>query len=81
MISREPGQLLGGKYRLIRQLGAGGMGSVWLAHHQVLNAPVALKFISLERLDGCFDPAAFLTHVPAAIARLDRLEADVDASA
>jgi eukaryotic-like serine/threonine-protein kinase len=52
MVSREPGQLLGGKYRLIRQLGAGGMGSVWLAHHLVLNAPVALKFISLERLDG-----------------------------
>jgi serine/threonine-protein kinase len=52
MVSREPGQLLGGKYRLIRQLGAGGMGAVWLAHQQVLNAPVALKFISLERLDA-----------------------------
>jgi adenylosuccinate lyase len=37
--------------------------------------------LSLERLDGCFEPAAFLTHVPAAIARLDRLEADLDASA
>jgi adenylosuccinate lyase len=37
--------------------------------------------LSLEQLDGLFDPATFLTHVPVAIARLDRLEADLDARA
>jgi adenylosuccinate lyase len=37
--------------------------------------------ISLELLDGCFDPATFLTHVPVAIARLDQLEAELDARA
>jgi adenylosuccinate lyase len=37
--------------------------------------------LSLELLDGCFDPASFLTHVPAALARLDGLEADIDARA
>ncbi len=51
MLPREPGQLLGEKYRLIRLLGQGGMGSVWHAQHLVLNAPVALKFIESERLD------------------------------
>jgi eukaryotic-like serine/threonine-protein kinase len=52
MQSREPGQLLSGKYQLIRLLGQGGMGSVWHAHHLTLNAPVALKFIESEELDG-----------------------------
>jgi adenylosuccinate lyase len=37
--------------------------------------------LSLEQLDACFDPATFLTHVPAAMARLDRLEADLDGRA
>jgi adenylosuccinate lyase len=37
--------------------------------------------LSLEQLDSLFDPATFLTHVPVAIARLDGLEADLDARA
>ena len=49
---RQEGQVLGGKYRLIRALGHGGMGSVWHAIHLVLNAPVALKFIDAEELDA-----------------------------
>ncbi|HKO94703.1 MAG TPA: serine/threonine-protein kinase, partial [Polyangiaceae bacterium] len=52
MRTLEPDQLLGGKYRLIRQLGQGGMGTVWLAHHLTLNAPVALKVIESEKLDA-----------------------------
>ncbi|HWO09081.1 MAG TPA: serine/threonine-protein kinase, partial [Polyangiaceae bacterium] len=52
MPAREPGQLLADKYRLIRLLGQGGMGSVWHAQHLMLNAPVALKFIESERLDA-----------------------------
>ena len=34
--------------------------------------------LTLEQLDACFDPGAFLVHVPEAIARLDRLEAELD---
>ncbi len=33
--------------------------------------------LSLAQLDACFDNAAFLRHVPAIIARLDALEADI----
>jgi DNA-binding NtrC family response regulator len=34
-----------GSYRLIEQLGAGGMGEVWLARHQLLARPAAVKIV------------------------------------
>jgi eukaryotic-like serine/threonine-protein kinase len=37
-----------GKYRLREQLGAGGMGEVYLAEHQLLKRPCALKLIKAE---------------------------------
>ncbi len=40
-----PGTLIVGKYRLESQLGEGGMGTVWLARNETLDAPVALKLI------------------------------------
>jgi TPR repeat protein/tRNA A-37 threonylcarbamoyl transferase component Bud32 len=42
----EPGTLIRGKYRIVRQLGRGGMGTVYLAEHILLNRQRALKFIS-----------------------------------
>lgn len=41
-------QVIAGKYRLIRILGKGGMGSVWLAEHLSLHTPVAVKLIDSE---------------------------------
>ena len=39
------GTLLEGKYRVERLLGAGGMGSVWVAEHAMLGRPVAVKIL------------------------------------
>ena len=39
------GDLIGGNYRLLRLLGQGGMGDVWLAHNQTLDIEVAVKVI------------------------------------
>lgn len=55
------GQVIGGKYQLVRCIGRGGMGSVWQAMHVTLGAPVALKLIDpalLRRQD--IDPAEVL---------------------
>jgi eukaryotic-like serine/threonine-protein kinase len=34
------------RFRLVRELGRGAMGAVWLAHHQALDIPCAVKFIA-----------------------------------
>jgi serine/threonine protein kinase len=41
----QPGEVLVGKYRVERVLGAGGMGMVVAAHHIQLDEKVALKFL------------------------------------
>jgi serine/threonine-protein kinase len=49
------GTLLEGKYRVERLIGAGGMGSVWVAEHTLLKRPVALKVLENA---GQRDPTA-----------------------
>lgn len=41
-----------GSYRLISQLGSGGMGEVWLARHRLLARPAAVKLIRQEGTAG-----------------------------
>ena len=45
----QPGDLIGGKFELIRVLGEGGMGTVWVAQQVVLDIPVALKLIPIRQ--------------------------------
>ncbi|MGH7297572.1 MAG: protein kinase domain-containing protein, partial [Polyangiaceae bacterium] len=42
----QPDDVIGGKYRVTRVLGAGGMGVVVAATHVALDRPVAIKFMS-----------------------------------
>lgn len=60
------------RYRLIRRLGAGGMGVVYLAEHRLMQRPVALKVINpglvqnpmaVERFRREVRAAAQLSHV------------------
>ena len=39
------GLIIADKYELLRPLGSGGMGEVWVAHHLSLDIDVAVKFI------------------------------------
>jgi eukaryotic-like serine/threonine-protein kinase len=42
------GDVIGGKYRIVRLIGDGGMGTVYEAHHEFLETTVALKFLHSE---------------------------------
>jgi serine/threonine-protein kinase len=44
----SPGDLVSGKYRVVRLIGDGGMGVVYEARHEVLGSRVALKFLHAE---------------------------------
>jgi serine/threonine-protein kinase len=54
-IGRDPliGRTIGGRYRLIQRLGTGGMSSVYLARHVLIDRLMAIKTL---RRDLATDP-------------------------
>src|SRR5438045_9775539 len=65
--SIEAGTIIADRFRLVRQVGEGGMGSVWLADHLGLSIQCAIKFAEGE-----------LRYQPDTLARFER-EARVEA--
>jgi len=56
----KAGDLVGQKYRIVRLIGDGGMGSVYEARHELLGTAVALKFLHAELSDRPGLSARFL---------------------
>ncbi|MCA9588820.1 MAG: protein kinase [Myxococcales bacterium] len=61
-----PGDLLAGKYTVVRALGHGGMGVVYEAEHARLGQNVALKFLKPEHVEIAQDLARFEREARAA---------------
>jgi len=59
----KPGMLIRDTYRIVRKLGKGGMGSVYLAQQTLLNEPRALKFLSPELTEDDDFTSRFLQEV------------------
>jgi serine/threonine-protein kinase len=68
-LAPRPEVIVAGRYRLVRKLAEGGMGSVWVARHLMLDCEVALKFLHPDRgFDG--DALARFTREARAAAML-----------
>jgi serine/threonine protein kinase len=62
------GSVLAERYRLVRRIGGGGMGSVWESEHLVLGSRVAIKLISAALVDDERARSRFLREAQAAAA-------------
>jgi len=60
------GIVIANRFQLIKELGHGGMGSVWLAHHTGLDTSCALKFIHQDAASNAEVRARFEREAKAA---------------
>ena len=78
----RPGDVVGGKYRIEKVVGRGGMGVVYLAHHLVLDQRVALKLLLVDPAQGNDTVERFLREAQAAARlRSDHVVRVMDAGA
>jgi eukaryotic-like serine/threonine-protein kinase len=61
------GEILAGKYRIGKTLGAGAMGAVVAAHHLILDEKVAIKFMHAHPMDRAGAVARFVHEARAAV--------------
>jgi serine/threonine-protein kinase len=52
---KEAGHSVGGKYELLRPLGRGSMGEVWVANHRALGQEVAVKLLARDEAHGDYE--------------------------
>ncbi|MEM9458644.1 MAG: protein kinase [Myxococcota bacterium] len=64
----EPGDEIDGRYRIVRELGAGGMGAVYEAEQITLHKRVAIKTMLADRSAGVANVKRFLREARAASA-------------
>ena len=55
-----PPDIIGGRYRVLRAIGQGGMGTVWLCHDETLAREVAVKQVGLFPGESATDSARAL---------------------
>src|SRR6266481_4416316 len=55
----HPGLVIAPSLKLVRPLGKGGMGTVWVAEHAALDRHVAVKFLSEDLAHDLFAVARF----------------------
>ncbi len=70
-VSVGPGQVLGGKYRVERIIGSGGMGIVVSARHVTMNHRVAIKILNLDEDADREDAIARFQREARAAARIE----------
>ncbi len=68
MVAVEAGMDITPTVRLVRPLGAGGMGAVWVADHLTLHTQVVVKFMSVELAKDPANVARFSKEASAAAA-------------
>ncbi len=73
----EAGRIIGGKYRIRRIIGEGGMGAVWSAVHEALDRTVAIKFLRPAGADAETASARFVTEAKSAARVKHRFVVDV----
>ncbi|MDB4989298.1 MAG: serine/threonine protein kinase [Myxococcaceae bacterium] len=71
------GTIVGGKYRLSREIGQGSMGSVWAAVHMLLDREVAIKFLNPSFEDPTTAAARFVAEAKASALVKHRFVVDV----